>query len=87
MDLLIIDVEGAELPVLRGFAWQSASVDRIFCEMHPYAWKDFAYSNEDMRQFLMSHGYRCFDMYFREHKIFDSDAYVGPTFLCKSECI
>ena len=87
LDLLIIDVEGAELPVLRGFPWRSVSVDRIFCELHPYAWKDFGYSKEDMRQFLVSHGYHCFDMYFREHKVFDSDAYIGPTFLCKSECI
>jgi FkbM family methyltransferase len=86
VDLMIIDVEGAELAVLRGFPWQSASVDKLFCEFHPYAWKDFGYNKEDMRQFLALHGYRCFDMYFAVHEAFDSEAYIGPTFLYKSEC-
>ena len=37
VDVLLIDVEGAELPVLRGFCWESATVGRVFCELHPYA--------------------------------------------------
>lgn len=79
VDLMIIDVEGAELPVLKGFPWGVAKVDKIFCELHPYAWEYFHYSGEEMRQFLLAHNYRCFDMYFREHVLFDGDAYIGPT--------
>jgi FkbM family methyltransferase len=81
VDLLIIDVEGAELPVLRSFPWQSASVGRIFCELHPYGWKDFGYCGEDFSNFLRNHGYRCVDMYLKEHDIFKSDTYIGPSIL------
>ena len=84
VDLLIIDVEGAELPVLGSFPWQSASVEKIFYELHPYAWKDFDYCAEDFRKFLRDHGYRCFDMYFQEHNIFKSAAYIGPSILVPS---
>jgi FkbM family methyltransferase len=79
VDLLIIDVEGVELPVLRGFPWQSVIVRKIFCELHPYAWKDFGYNGEDMSNFLADHNYHCFDMYFQEHKVFESEPYIGPT--------
>jgi FkbM family methyltransferase len=79
VDLLIIDVEGAELPVLRSFPWQSASVGRIFCELHPYAWKDFGYDGEGMRVFLLEHKYRCIDMYLNEHTTFWNEGYIGPT--------
>lgn len=79
VDLLIIDVEGAELPVLNGFPWQSVSVEKIFCELHPYAWKDFNYNSDDMRQFLTEHGLDCFDMYFHKYTDFDNDAYIGST--------
>lgn len=78
VDLLIIDVEGAELPVLRSFPWQTATVEKIFCELHPYAWKNFNYKGEDMRHFLMEHKLRCFDMYFHEYTRFDKEAYIGP---------
>lgn len=79
VDLLIIDVEGAELLVLRGFPWQSVSVGKIFCELHPYAWKDFHYEGKDFQNFLSEKNYRCFNMYLNEHITFDSDAYIGPT--------
>ena len=79
VDLLIIDVEGGELLVLKGFPWESAKVDKIFCELHPYAWNNFGYSGEDLRRFLKDHGYRCLDMYLKEHKIFDNSMYIGPT--------
>lgn len=78
VDLLLIDVEGAELPVLRGFPWQTEKPGKIFCELHPYAWKDFDYTCEDLRLFLEEHQYRCFDMYLNEHKIFDKESYIGP---------
>ena len=81
VDLLMIDVEGAELLVLRGFPWQTVKVGRIFCELHPYAWKDFGYNSEDMTDFLISRGYRCLDMYLNEHITFNSEAYIGPSLL------
>ena len=83
VDLLMIDVEGAELPVLKGFPWETVEVERIYCELHPYAWKEFGYSGADLREFLKTRGYRCFDMYFKEHSAFDRDAYIGPTMLWK----
>jgi FkbM family methyltransferase len=85
VNLLLIDVEGAELLVLNGFPWQSVNVGKIFCELHPYAWKDFGYSGVDMSKFMSEHDYRCFDMFLQEHKIFDRDAYIGPTFLWNAE--
>lgn len=84
VDLLIIDVEGAELPVLRGFPWQSVPAGRIFCELHPYAWKNFNYRSEDMRKFLIEHNFDCFDMYFHKHINFDTNAYIGPTIFVSS---
>ena len=81
VDILIIDVEGAELNVLRSIHWKECRFGRIFCELHPYNWKHFGYSGTDMSEFLRQHNFRCFDMYLREHKEFMSDAYIGPTLL------
>jgi len=78
VDLLIIDVEGAELPVLNGFPWKLLKPGKIFCELHPYAWKDFGYNGEDLRVFLEEHKYRCIDMYLHEHESFDQTSYIGP---------
>jgi len=79
VDLLIIDVEGAELNVLRSINWKECRFGKIFCELHPYNWKHFGYTGIDMTEFLKRHNFRCFDMYLREHKEFMSDAYIGPT--------
>lgn len=78
VDLVIIDVEGAELPVLLGFPWELTKPGRIFCELHPYAWNNFGYSGEEFRLFLEKHQYRCFDMYLHEYSLFDKDDYIGP---------
>lgn len=78
-DLLMIDVEGAELSVLRGIPWSSVQIGKIFCELHPYAWSSFDYNGKAMSDFLAEHEYRCFDMYLKEHKEFDREAYIGPT--------
>jgi FkbM family methyltransferase len=77
--LLMIDVEGAELLVLQGFPWEFTKPERIYCEFHPYAWKDFGYTGKDVQKFLMDRGYRCIDMYLKEHEVFDTAMYVGPT--------
>ena len=81
VDVLIIDVEGAELSVLRGIDWNRHRIGRIYCEMHPYNWKHFGYSPDEMSGFLAERGFRCFDMYLREHKRFQNEAYTGPTLL------
>jgi FkbM family methyltransferase len=79
IDLLIIDVEGAELPVLQGFPWKSKRPPgKIFCELHPYAWEVFGYNGEDLGQFLEEFQYRCFDMYLHEHTFFGKESYIGP---------
>ncbi len=77
-DLLIIDVEGAELPVLKGFPWKKFRPGKIFCELHPYAWNAFGYTGEDMKAFVREHGFRCIDVYLQEYMSFDSDDYIGP---------
>ncbi len=87
VDLLIIDVEGAELPVLRGFPWEMTEVKKIFCELHPYAWADFNYKGEEMRQFLIAHSFDCYDMYFQKHTDFDNDAYIGPTLFAQVDSV
>jgi hypothetical protein len=85
VDILIIDVEGAEIDILAAFPLESIKIETIFCELHPYAWKDFGYSGEDVKDFLRSHNFRCFDMYFREYTSFEETRYIGPTvFLPKS---
>ena len=80
IDLLLIDVEGAELSVLRGFPWETMRPAMIFCELHPYNWPIFNYSGQDMVNFLEKHQYRCFDMYLHEHKSFNTPYYIGPCF-------
>jgi len=77
--ILLIDVEGAELSVLKGFPWESVTVEKIFCELHPYAWKNFNYTAEDVRDFLRSKRFACFDMYFKEYRSFEENRYIGPT--------
>lgn len=84
VDLLLIDVEGAELSVLRGFPWGKVPVGMVLCEMHPYAWKDFGHDAGSMREFLRDRGLRCLDMYLREHRTFARQGYLGPTLLLGS---
>lgn len=83
VDLLLIDVEGAELPVLRGFPWNDLPLPKIFCELHPYAWPDFGYTAEDFSAFLTGKGLHCIDMYFTEHRTFPDLDYIGPTVLMR----
>ena len=78
VDLLIIDVEGAELPVLQGYPWNGVPVNKIFCELHPYAWLDFSYTANDFSEFLSKHSLKCFDMYFQEHQLVHQQGYIGP---------
>jgi len=78
VDILLVDVEGAELPVLQGFPWGVINPSMIFCELHPYNWPLFGYTGNDMSNFLKQHNYRCLDMYLHEHSSFDNHHYTGP---------
>lgn len=81
IDLLLIDVEGAELPVLRGCPWGDVPISLVLCELHPYAWKDFGYDAGAIEEFFRQRGLRCLDMYLREHRSFANEGYLGPTLL------
>mgnify|MGYP001597084711 CR=1 FL=1 len=79
IDMLIIDVEGAELHVLHSIDWERTTVNTIYCELHPYNWKLFGFDGDAMSEFLRVHNFRCFDMYFKEHTEFRENLYIGPT--------
>ena len=83
IDILMIDVEGAELPVLKGFPWERTEVSNIFCEFHPYAWKDFSYTATDMSDFMSAHGLQAIDMFQQDQTECRSEHYVGPTLFRK----
>jgi FkbM family methyltransferase len=86
VDILIVDVEGAELPVLRGLPWGEITVEKILCELHPYDWQDFSYDDKAFSDFLKDHSLRCFDMYFHEHDMILQKEYIGPTLLVQDWC-
>lgn len=81
VDLMIIDVEGAELSVLRSFPWTTTSVGTIFCELHPNDWHVFGCTGDRFWEFLETHHFRCIDMYLTEHKRIEGTSYIGPTML------
>jgi len=78
VDLLIIDVEGAELAVLRGFPWGQIQVGRIFCELHRNEWHKFGYGPEEFAEFLRARELRSLDMYFQEYDLVPTERYIGP---------
>ena len=45
-----IDTEGAEIRVLRGAQRLLSSDARIVCELHPYAWREFGNTHEELKQ-------------------------------------
>ncbi len=81
IDLLMIDVEGAELQVMRGFPWEAVPVRRIMCEMHPNDWHAFGCDPAAMAAFLSEHDLECLDMYFHRWEEFDTTSYIGPCLL------
>ncbi len=78
VDLLIVDVEGAELPVLRSFPWESVTLGRVFCELHPNEWAHFGYTPAHFAAFLRDHDFRCVDMYFQEYDEVPTERHIGP---------
>jgi FkbM family methyltransferase len=83
IDMLLIDVEGAELPVLKGFPWERMPIPKLFVELHPYAFKDFGYTNSDLQMFLSDRNLRCLDMYLKEIITIEHNDYIGPTLIFK----
>ena len=79
IDLLMIDVEGAELPVLRGLNPEQLSQAMILCELHPYAWRAFGYGDAEFAQFLRERGLVAVDAYWRVLGDRFGSSYIGPT--------
>jgi FkbM family methyltransferase len=66
IDILKIDVEGAEEDVLRGASLLLNDRRRgprsIYIEVHPFAWKRFGTTSETLLNLLVQHGYRIEDV-------------------------
>ncbi|MCX6887688.1 MAG: FkbM family methyltransferase [Verrucomicrobia bacterium] len=84
IDVLIVDVEGAELGVLRSVFPCSQTVGPVtFCELHCNEWPMFGHSADDFSTFLQSQGLTCVDTYLEEHVEFKGKKYLGPCVLRK----
>ncbi|HUS95427.1 MAG TPA: FkbM family methyltransferase [Hyphomicrobiaceae bacterium] len=51
-----IDVEGAEIRILKGARRLLSGQARIICELHPYAWPAFGNTFEEMVALVKEHG-------------------------------
>ena len=81
IDLLIVDVEGCELRVLQGCPWDTHRPGRIYCELHPYAWREFGYDGKELQQFFAKQQLMCIDTYLNRLSPPFSEYYIGPTVL------
>jgi FkbM family methyltransferase len=57
VDLLKVDTEGHDLPVLRTFPWDSITPDVVVCEFEDRKTVPLGYTYRDLGDFLVSHGY------------------------------
>lgn len=55
-DVIKLDVEGAEIHALRGAGYILRSTPTILCELHPYAWKEFGSTFDDLLQIVLNAG-------------------------------
>lgn len=55
-DVIKLDVEGAEVHALRGAGDILRSTPTILCELHPYAWKEFGSTFDDLLQIVRNAG-------------------------------
>lgn len=81
IDVLIVDVEGAELEVLRSLSWNQPLTPTILCELHCNEWAKFGHSANDFSEFLKTHGLVCIDTYLEHHSDFSTKGYLGPCIL------
>lgn len=81
VDLLVLDVEGAEIAALRSYPWETTPLGHAFVELHPYAWDAAGLCGEDLACLLRARRLRCLDMYFEEHTSFPGPDYLGPCVL------
>jgi len=86
IDLLLIDIEGAEIRVLPAFPWSQVKVDRIYCEMHPGEWHRFGNDGSAMEQVIREQQFVCLDMYFQEFSRFRTQHYAGPALMIRQPC-
>lgn len=66
-----IDVEGAEIKVLKGARQVLASNAGIVCELHPYAWPEFGNTLSELKDLAAASG--------RRIRYLDQDSEIGET--------
>jgi FkbM family methyltransferase len=77
-----IDAEGAEIRILKGAKRLLAGDAQIICELHPYAWKEFGNTFEELKELIKLAG-RCaryldFDAEFSEAKYGAVELTIAP---------
>ena len=57
-EIVKIDAEGAEIRILKGAKRLLAGDAQIICELHPYAWKEFGNTFDELKELIKLAG-RC----------------------------
>lgn len=81
IDLLLIDIEGAEVKLLPAYPWADVPVECIYCEMHPGEWHRFEDDGSNIVRVLEEQHLLCLDMYFQTFEKFRKQHYAGPTLM------
>lgn len=84
IDILLVDIEGAEAELMPSFPWGTVSVKNIYCELHPGEWSLFG-GHEKFDKMLTEQKFICLDMYLTQYKDVRNQYYIGPTVLLKRE--
>jgi FkbM family methyltransferase len=87
IDLLLIDIEGAEVKLLPSYPWADVPVGCIYCEMHPGEWHRFGSDGSEIERVLREQQMLCLDMYFQPFDKFSKQHYAGPTVMIKQPCV
>ena len=81
IDLLLIDIEGAEVKLLPAYPWADVPVECIYCEIHPGEWHRFGDDGSNIERVIKEQHLVCLDMYFQPFSKFRKRHYAGPTIL------
>jgi hypothetical protein len=84
IDVLLIDIEGAEVDVLLALPWEELEFSRIYCELHPGEWHRFGRCGRDLVDLFEKHGLVCIDMYLNPYSPDRNYHYVGPTLITRN---